>query len=79
MRSFFTAETLAMSADAIDYGIHLTKMISELLFNDLVNIPIELYSDNISLYDSLKSKKNVSEKQLWIHMTIKKELFEIKL
>ena len=44
---------LAMS-DAVDNGVYLTKVLSELLFNDTCCIPIEVVTDSKSLYDALQ-------------------------
>ena len=52
VRSSLAAETLALS-DAVDNGVYLTKMLSELLFNNEYCIPIEVVTDSKSLYDAL--------------------------
>ena len=43
-------ETLAL-CDALDDAILLQQMISELPFNKTFSIPIDVYTDNRSLYD----------------------------
>ena len=63
---------LAMS-DAVDNGVYLTKVFSELLFNDTCCIPIEVVTDSKSFYDALQSKKNVLEKCLQIDITLLKK------
>ena len=45
VRSCLAAETLALS-DAVDNGIYLSKMLSELLYNDTYCIPIEVVTDS---------------------------------
>ena len=49
-----SAETLAL-CDVIDYAIFLPHMMSNLLVNNSVKIPINLYTDNWSLFDTLPS------------------------
>ena len=39
------------------------------------DIPIEIYGDSKSLYDTLKPKKNVTEKRLRIDIAILRELW----
>lgn len=77
VRSTLAAETLALS-EAVDDGMYLAEMISELLFNKKMIIPIEIYTDNKSLHDSIISKKNVLEKRLRIDIAMLRELFEQK-
>ena len=76
-RSLLAAETLALS-DAIDDGIYIW-VISELVFNEAKHISIEICTDSKSLYDNLKSKKNVTEKRLAINIAILQELLELKI
>ena len=77
VRSSLAAETLALS-DAIDDGVYLSELLSELIFNGSKHIPIEIYTDSKSLYDSLNSKKNVLEKRLRIDIAILRELLNSK-
>ena len=63
VKSTLAAETLAAS-DAIDSAYYLSEILSQILFKHKVNIPIELYVDNKSLYDNVFSVKNVAEKRL---------------
>ena len=63
------AEILALS-DAIGDGIYISELISELVIKGVQHIPIEIYTDSKSLYDTLKLKKNVTEKRLRIHIAI---------
>ena len=72
VRSSLAAETLALS-DALDDAIYLRKLFSEIMFNDIYDIPIEIIIDNKSLYDALFSTKNVIEKCLRIDMAFVKE------
>ena len=58
--------------------MYLAEIISELLFNTKMIIPIEIYTDNKSLHDSIISKKNVLEKRLRIDIAMLRELFEQK-
>ena len=78
VRSSLAAETLALS-NAVHNGVYLTKMLSELLFNDEYCIPIEVVTDNKSLYDPLHSKKNVLEKYLQIDIALLKEFIDNRL
>ena len=58
--------------------MYLAEKTSELLFNKKMIIPIEIYTDNKSLHDSIISKKNVLEKRLRIDIAMLRELFEQK-
>ena len=49
------AETLAFS-DAVDNGVYLTKVLSELLFNDTLCIPMEVVTDSKTLYITFAEK-----------------------
>ena len=73
VKSTLAAETLAAS-DAIDNAYYLSEILSQILFKNKVNIPIELYVDNKSLYDNVFSVKNVAEKRLRIDIAAIKEL-----
>ena len=77
VRGSLAAETLALS-DAVDNGIYLSKMLSELLSNDTYCIPIEVVTDSKSLYDARHSKKNVLEKFLRIDIALLKEFIDNK-
>ena len=63
VRSSLAAETLALS-DAIDDGVYISELISELFFNGSKQIPIEVYTDSKSLFDALNSKKKCSRKKI---------------
>ena len=76
VRSSLAAETLAMS-DAVDNGVYLTKMLSELLFNDENCIPIEVVTDSKLLYDALHSGPNL-EIQGSVRYKEKRALFQQK-
>ena len=67
VRSSLAAETLALS-NAIDDGLYQCELISGLLFND-----------SKSLYDAMKSKKNVTENRLRIDLPILFEFLELKV
>ena len=55
------------------------ELISELVFNGVKHIAIEIYTDGKFLYDALKSKKTVTEKRLRIDIAILLELLELKI
>ena len=78
VRSILAAETLALS-DAVNDGIYISEIVSELLFNVTKSLPIEIYTDSISLFDAIKSKKNVLEKRLRIDIAMLREMFEWKI
>ena len=78
VRSSLAAETLALS-DAIDDGVYIAELVSELLFNGLKQIPIEIFTDSKSLFDSLNSKKNVTEKRLRIDIAMLREMLDLKI
>ena len=73
--SSLNAETLALR-DAIDNVIFLKHMISEPLFNNNVKIPINVYTDNRSFFDTLRSTNNVIKKRLHIDIAVAKENIE---
>ena len=58
-------ETLAL-CDALDDAILLQQMISELPFNKTFSIPIDVYTDNRSLYDILNLTNAILEKRLCV-------------
>ncbi|CAG2196696.1 unnamed protein product [Mytilus edulis] len=62
-RSTLAAETLAM-ADAIDSGIFIASLYTELMYGkaDPTQLPITCLTDCHSLWDAIKSTKQVSEK-----------------
>ena len=55
------------------------RRVSELLFSGTKSLPIEIYTDSKSLYDAIKSKKNVLEKRLRIDIATLGEVFERKI
>ena len=73
VKSTLAAETLA-AADAIDSAYYISHILSQILFDSKLEIPIELFVDNKSLYDNVYSVKNVSEKRLRIDIASIKEL-----
>ena len=46
VRSILAAETLALS-DAVNDGIYISEIVSELLFNVTKSLPIEIYTNSI--------------------------------
>ena len=78
VRSSLSAETLALS-DAIDDGVYIAELISELLFNGSKQISIEVYTKSKSLVDALNSKKNVTEKRLRIDIALLREMMDLKI
>ena len=56
IRIILAAEKLALS-DAVDTGIYISEIVSELLFNGTRLLPIETYTKSKSLYDAITSKK----------------------
>ena len=78
VRSTLAAEILALS-DAVDDGIYISEIVSELLFSGTKLLPIEIYTDSKSLFDAIKSKKNILEKRLRIDIAMLREMFEQKL
>ena len=63
LRGTLAAETLALN-DAVDDGIYISEIVSELLFNEakLLPIEIEIYTNSKSWYNAIKSKENILEK-----------------
>ena len=78
VRSTLATETLALS-DAVDDGIYISEIVSELLFNGTKSLPIEMYTNSKSLFDAIKSKKNVLDKRLRIGIAMLREMFERKI
>ena len=58
---------------------YIYELISELVFNGVKHIPIEIYTDGKFLYDASKSKKTVTEKRLRIDIAMLQELLELKI
>lgn len=79
VRSTLAAETLAL-ADAIDTGLFLTTLHSELTGGNTkaTTIPIVCLTDNHSLYEAVKSTKSVADKRLRIELSSIKELISKK-
>ena len=59
-----------MLCDALDDAIFLQQMVSELLFNKTFIIPIDVYTNNRSLYNILNLTNAVLEKQLRVDIAI---------
>ena len=59
-----------MFCDALDDAIFLQQMVSELLFNKTFIIPIDVYTDNRSLYNILNLTNAVLEKRLRVDIAI---------
>ena len=77
VKSTLDAETLALS-DAVNDEFFILEIISKSLFNGTKLLPIEVYNDGKSLYNAIKSKKNVLEKRLRIGKAMLREMFEQK-
>ena len=69
VRSSLSAETLVF-CDALDDAIFLQQMVSELLFNKTFIIPVDVYTDNRSLYNILNLTNAVLEKRLRVDIAI---------
>ena len=79
VKSTIPKATLAM-VKATDMSFYLAFILKEILLhnNDQLNIPIECYIDNHSLWDSIHSTKRVSEKRLRIDLGSLKMMLEKK-
>jgi len=66
-------------ADAIDNGVFLTSLFSELMTGDAnpEKIPIVCLMDCHSLFDALKSTMQVSEKRLRLEISNIRELIQL--
>ncbi|KAK6178629.1 hypothetical protein SNE40_011160 [Patella caerulea] len=75
VRSTLSGETLAM-ADAIDTGIFISTLYSELVTGctDPTKLPLVCVTDNKSLLEAIKSTKCVTEKRLRLEITGIKEM-----
>ena len=74
-KSALAAETLALSS-GMDTSTYIASLFSELWHGSLdgAKLPIELVVDNLSLFDALKSTKQVQDKRLRIDVAIAKEM-----
>lgn len=79
VRSTLAGETLALS-DGIDNAVFLATLFSELTTGnaELNAPPLICVTDNHSLFDALKSTKQVSEKRLRLEISSIKELIQSK-
>ena len=79
VKSTLAAETLAL-VEAVDMAFYLGCILSDILYNGskTLEIPIQCYVDNKSLWDNIHSTKNVSEKRLRIDLGSLKEMLEHK-
>ncbi|CAC5413705.1 unnamed protein product [Mytilus coruscus] len=77
-RSTLAAETLAM-ADAIDSGIFVASLYTELMYGkaDPTQLPITCLTDCHSLWEAIKSTKQVSEKRLRLEISSIRELIQM--
>ena len=58
----------------MDTTVFLNKMLSEIYFGGQKDLPIEVITDNQSLYDALYSCKSISERRLRIDIGMLKEM-----
>ena len=82
VRSTVSAEACAMT-EALDTAHFISKVLSEILFNEPINakvvqhrIPIKAYTDNESLYRNTHSTTMASEHRLRIELAIIKQMLE---
>ena len=76
MQSTLAAETLS-ATKAVDQAYHIGTILSQLIFDSSTcRIPIELYTDNHSMYDNIYSTKNVAEKRLRIDIAVLKQMVD---
>lgn len=75
VKSSLAAETLALS-EGIDNASFMASLVSELRTGSPTGqkIPIDVITDNLSLYNSLKSHKQVTEKRLRVDLAAIKEM-----
>ena len=66
------AETLALK-EALDTGFLIKSLISELLYQNKVDIPLEAVVDSKSLYEAAYSTKSAKDKRLRIELAIIRE------
>jgi transposase InsO family protein len=71
VRSTLAGETLAL-AEGIDMGVYLSEMVQELCNIDRCNLVC--ITDNKSLFEALKSNKQVSEKRLRLEISNIKDM-----
>ena len=71
-KSTLAAETIAL-VEAIDTAIYLKELISEILYSKSLNIPINCFTDNLSLFQSANSTTSVSDRRLRIELAVIRE------
>ena len=79
VRSTLVAEIVTLN-DAVDDGIYISDIVSELLFYGTKSLPIEIYTNTKSLYDAIKSKKKHFRKKIKVwHSYAKRDVWTKKL
>ena len=74
VKSTLAAETLAL-IDCAETAVYIQQIIKEL---SNCAIPIDCFTDNKSLLDSVQSKKNVDDKRLRIDIAVIKDMLDKK-
>nr|XP_039264060.1 uncharacterized protein LOC120339893 [Styela clava] len=79
VKSSLAAETLALS-NGIDTAAFVASLFAEIWNGDINDekLPIELVIDNLSLYEAIKSNKQVQDKRLRVDIAIVKEMIKNK-
>ena len=68
-KSTMAAETIAM-VEAMDTAIYMSELISEILYNNTRSIPVQAFTDNLSLYQSAHSTTAITDRRLRIEIAI---------
>ena len=74
VRSTLSAETMA-AVDALDTAYLIKKILQEIVSHE---IPIEMYTDNKSLFDSIRTTNLVEDKRLRVDISSLRESYETK-
>ena len=71
-KSTLAAETIAM-VDGTDAAIVTSKLLAEIIHNEKKSIPVEVITDNLSLFEAAHSTTSTTDRRLRIEMSIIRE------
>ena len=71
-KSTLAAETIA-AVEGLEAAYLISKLFSEILFNSKKSVPVEVVTDNLSLYEAAHSTTSIQDKRLRIELGIIRE------
>ena len=71
-KSTLAAETIAM-VEGVECGYLASKLISEIVYNNTKSIPVEVVTDNMSLYEAAHSTTSIQDRRLRVELAILRE------